>query len=215
MIDSVLFYFFALLLLYSALMVIGHHHSIKAILFLLLAFLSVSGIYYLLQSYFLAFSLSLIHISLFFLFFLIIVMTIPFQKKWTKPNKTIIFFFMVLFSSIFWIISSFNSEWDDNKNSTRLSYSFSLPISSTKIVLKIQKNQKKIDSSSIKRLAHHLYSEYLLVVEMMGMLLLLVIIGCIALIFKGQKHQKVQVIAQQQLMASKKNRLQRIQMSSE
>lgn len=187
--QVIAFYCFAAWLIFSALMVITNKHSVRAALFLVLAFASAAGIWMLLEAEFLALSLIVVYVGAVMVLFLFVVMMMDvdyasmrqgFVKKLPLAVIASVAFFGVLYAFI--SKSGFSGA------------EYAAPVA------------KEASYSNIKEIGRVLYTDYLLAFEIAAVLLLVAIISAIALTFRGRRNRKTQVIAKQ-LAANKNNRL--------
>ncbi|TQV87828.1 NADH-quinone oxidoreductase subunit J [Aliikangiella coralliicola] len=194
--QVIVFYSFAAWLIFAALMVISSKHSVKAALFLVLAFASASGIWMLLEAEFLAVSLIVVYVGAVMVLLLFVVMMLDvdyaalrqgFVKKLPLALIIALGFFAILYSFI--THGDFSGE----------AYASPAP--------------KPEDYSNIKELGRVLYTDYVLAFEIAAVILLVAIIAAIALTFRGRRSRKAQVISKQ-LAANKKNRLKVLKMDA-
>lgn len=183
------FYSFSALLIFSALMVISSKHSVKAALFLVLAFVSASGIWMLLEAEFLAISLIVVYVGAVMVLLLFVVMMLDVDyaalRQGFVKNLPLAFIISIVFFTLLYNLITggfFSAE------------NYPAPVA------------KSADYSNIKALGRVLYTDYVIAFEIAAVILLVAIIAAIALTFRGRRHRKAQNITKQ-LTASKANRL--------
>ncbi len=192
--QTIVFYSFAVLLIFSALMVISNKHSVKAALFLVLAFVSASGIWMLLEAEFLAISLIVVYVGAVMVLFLFVVMMMDvdyaaLRQGFVKRLPLALLISALFFALLYGLVTQgyFSDE------------NYPLPVA------------KDANYSNIKALGRVLYTDYVIAFEIAAVILLLAIISAIALTFRGRRHAKSQNITKQ-LEANKDNRLKIIKM---
>ena len=194
--QVIVFYSFAAWLIFAALMVISSKHSVKAALFLVLAFASASGIWMLLEAEFLAVSLIVVYVGAVMVLLLFVVMMLDVDYAALRQgfvNKLPLA--LIIAIGFFAILYSFVTHGDFSGEA----YAVPAP--------------KAEDYSNIKELGRVLYTDYFIAFEIAAIILLVAIIAAIALTFRGRRSRKAQVISKQ-LAANKKNRLKVVKMDA-
>lgn len=187
--QVIVFYSFSALLIFSALMVITNKHSVKAALFLVLAFVSASGIWMLLQAEFLALALIVVYVGAVMVLLLFVVMMMDVDYAALRQGFIKNLPLGLLLAAAFFILL-YNLVSGDFFSAEQ----FPSP------------EEKAADHSNIKALGRVLYTEYVIAFEIAAVILLVAIIAAIALTFRGVRHRKSQNITKQ-LAANKENRL--------
>lgn len=175
--TQVLFYGFSALVLSSALMVIFSRNSVRAVLFLVLAFVGSSGTWMLLQSEFLSLTLILVYVGAVMVLFLFVVMMLnmnaaPLKEGYTRYLPLGLLVAVLMVGQLVVLIH-------------RLDFS-SLGLSTLP--------QMPLDYSNTKVLGLNLYEHYLYPLELAGVLLLVAIIAAISLTFRGARARRGQSI---------------------
>lgn len=178
--TKLLFYGFSAIILASALMVIFSRNSVRAVLFLVLAFVGSSGAWMLLQSEFLALTLILVYVGAVMVLFLFVVMMLnmniaPLKEGFVRYLPVGLLVAVLIVGQLVLLFC-------------RLDFA-SLGLSVVP--------QLPLNYSNIEALGLALYSDYLYPFEIAGMLLLVAIIAAISLTFRGARARRSQNIAVQ------------------
>ncbi len=156
--DNFLLYFFSLVLIASALKTIMTKNIAYGALYLACSMVSLSGIFFLLGFPFIAGLQLIVYAGAVIVLFVMVLMLFDFQKEEPKPKRSLLKWGLPGF--LFGLISG-----------VIVLMAFSNP------------SQKKEDIEfPLKNLALQLFTEYILIFEMLGFLLLIVAIGVVALI---------------------------------
>ena len=187
--QVIVFYSFAAWLILSAFMVIFSKNSVKAALFLVLAFASASAIWLLLEAEFLAISLIVVYVGAVMVLLLFVVMMLDIdyaalRQGFVKKLPFALIISLAFFGILFSFISNGGFDGDNY----------------------IEPAAKAADYSNIKALGRVIYTEYFIAFELAAVILLVAIIAAISLTFRGRRNRKAQVVAKQ-LQANKRNRL--------
>ena len=193
--ETIVFYVFAALTVFAALRVITSRNPVHAVLFLVLAFCSMAGIWMLLEAEFLAITLVLVYVGAVMVLFLFVVMMLdinPVQmrggfRRWL-PFGALLAGLMVF--EMTWVLGSSNT-------------------SAGKAVIK-----HAADYSNTKELGRLIYTEYVYPFEIAAVILLVAMVAAIALTSRRRKDAKSQVIPEQ-ITVKKTDRLRLIKMPSE
>lgn len=177
----ILFYFFSFLLILSSLMVISVKNSVYSILFLIICFVSSTGLLFLLESEFMALIFIVIYVGAIAVLFLFVIMML--NIKITNSFKDILKYFPIgnflgfifLFEILIVLMKNFKP------NPYVDSFLFNISINWF----------NKIDSiSDIESLGQILYTYYILQFLIAGLLLLLAVIGSVVLTL-NKKNKKL------------------------
>lgn len=196
-IHQVIFYVFTVVLIASATMVITAKNTVKAVLFLVLAFFSSSVLWMLMQAEFLALVLIFVYVGAVMTLFLFVVMMIRTDQSELKESFVRyypfgIVAFVILVGTAFYAFSA--KHW---------ALANTLP------------THYPASYNNVQAMGLLLFTKYLFPFEIAAVLLLVGMISAIALAFHGRKQgTKSQIIAEQ-LKANKKDRLRVIDMKSE
>ncbi|MEM9101921.1 MAG: NADH-quinone oxidoreductase subunit J [Pseudomonadota bacterium] len=196
-IEQILFYCFSALMLTSALMVVISKNSVKAVLFLVLAFVSAAFNWMLLEAEFLSVVLILVYVGAVMVLFLFVVMMLDIEiarsrSTFTRYAPIGLVVFLVIVGIVGKMVSSerFGPE------------NFAA----------IEKRAEDFDNT--KQLGDVLFTEYFFPFELAGLILLIAIIAAISLTFRGTRSRKSQDVAKQ-VKVSKKDRLRVVKMKAE
>lgn len=188
-IEKIIFYGFAALMLFAATMVITSRHPVRAVLFLVLAFVSASGLWLLLEAEFLAIILVLVYVGAVMVLFLFVVMMLnlnvaPLSQGFIRYLPLGILIAALLVGQVIWllladgvIISEFSALATQGP-----------------------------DYNNTRELGLTLYSDYLYPFEIAGVLLLVAIVAAIALTYRFAKKSRKQNVSEQ-VKANKADRL--------
>lgn len=180
-----LFYFFAALLLTGACSVVWSKNPVRSVLSLVLCFVAMAGVWLLLYAEFLALVLVLVYVGAVMTLFLFVVMMLHVDRAAVTQGLVshwwigVLLMLAFLGMSCWWVGPAF----------------FSLPIPSPDLSV-----------SPLRSLGQVLYTDYAVVFEASGVLLLASMVAAMALAFRGVRSRRVQNISEQ-LRANKKDRL--------
>ena len=178
MISSVFFYLFALVTCLSGLMVISSRNPVHSVLFLILAFFNAAGLFILLHAEFLAMLLVVVYVGAVAVLFLFVVMMLDinfselregFQKY--RPLGLVVGSILIaeLIATFF--------EYSD--------MSTSLP------------TQQGVHNT--RALGQVIYTEYIYLFQLAGLILLVAMVGAIALTLRRRSGVRRQVISEQNI----------------
>jgi len=193
--ETIMFYVFAALIVFAALRVITARNPVHAVLFLVLAFISSSGIWLLLEAEFLAITLVLVYVGAVMVLFLFVVMMLDINLvrlreglwRWL-PFGALLAGLMVF--QMIWVVGSSD-------------------VSAGKTAIK-----HAADYSNTKELGRLIYTDYVYPFEIAAVLLLVAMVAAIALTLRRRKDSKSQVVAEQ-VAVKKADRLRIVKMQSE
>jgi len=192
---TIVFYAFAALIVFSALRVITARNPVHAVLYLVLAFISSSGIWMLLEAEFLAITLVLVYVGAVMVLFLFVVMMLDINLvrlregfwKWLPFGAALAG--LMAFEMI-WVLGSKESSG----NMTAIKHA--------------------ADYSNTKELGRLIYTDYVYPFEIAAVILLVAMVAAIALTLRRRKDSKSQVVSDQ-VAVRKVDRLHIVAMKSE
>lgn len=173
--------------LFASLMMILSSHPVRAVLSMVLAFVSMAGIWMLLEDEFLSMALILVYVGAVMVLFLFVVMMLdleaPALKKTIGMRQWIIglLIFAMMYGFLRQGILDFGA----------LNY--------------LEPNPVSKEYSNIKALGEVLYTDYILPFEIAGVILLVAMVAAIGLAFRGRRSLTQQIDAQ--VRVSKADRL--------
>lgn len=178
--EKILFYVFAALILGSATLVITSRNSVRAVLFLVLAFVSSSGLWLLLESEYLALTLIVVYVGAVMVLFLFVVMmldmnTAPLKEGFIRYMPLAALIAVLLIAQLAWVFFDWSSLLPSLNNLV----------------------ERGPEYSSISVLGKAMYTGYLYPVEIAAVLLLVAMIAAVGLTFRGPKARKMQNISKQ------------------
>lgn len=174
------FYGFSAIVLFSALMVITSRNSVRAVLFLVLAFVGAAGLWMLTQAEFLALTLILVYVGAVMVLFLFVVMMLnmnlsPLKEGFVRYLPAGLFIAVLLIGQLFWVYKRTPME--------------QLGLGTLEM--------QGPDYSNITQLGLELYTHYIYPFEVAGVILLVAIVAAITLTFRGPRHRRKQNISEQ------------------
>ena len=193
--ETILFYVFAALTVFAALRVITARNPVHAVLFLVLAFISSSGIWILLEAEFLAIALVLVYVGAVMVLFLFVVMMLDINLEQLRGG----FWRWLPFGAVLAGLLVFEMVWVLGSSSA----------SAGKEAVK-----HAADYSNTKELGRLIYTEYVYPFEIAAVILLVAMVAAIALTGRRRKDAKSQVVPDQ-IAVKKADRLRLIKMPSE
>ena len=189
------FYFFSALLIISAVMVVTTRNSVRAALFLVLAFFATAGLWILLQAEFLALILILVYVGAVMTLFLFVVMMLnldiaPKQEGFVKYLPLGLLICALLVAAI--VYAALPSHYLE-------------PVG---LMM-----QQPVTFSSAAELGSVLYTDYVYPFEISGLILLVAIISAITLNLRNPRSKKQNI--SQQLRADAKSRVTLVSVKTE
>jgi NADH-quinone oxidoreductase subunit J len=187
MIETILFYFFATITVLAALRVITARNPLHAVLFLVLAFVSSSGIWMLLEAEFLAITLVLVYVGAVMVLFLFVVMMLDINIEqmrlgfWRWLPVGLLLAGLIVVQMV-WVLGA-----DE--------------ISAGKAAV-----QHAANYSNTKELGRIIYTDYVYPFELAAVLLLVAMVSAIALTLRKRRDVKRQDI-NVQIKVKKQDRL--------
>ena len=176
---SISFYLFSGIAVLSALMVISSKNPVHSVLFLILSFINASALFVLLGAEFLAMIIVVVYVGAVAVLFLFVVMMLDITQE-ERKNKlqkytpfTLILVVIVCVELLYVFIS------DDDHLST---------ISTSK---NLSFNNNTVELGNL------IYTDYALLFQLSGIILLVAMIGAIVLTLRGRTNLKKQIIKNQ------------------
>jgi len=178
--HALFFYFFSIISVFSAIMVTVSRNTVYSVFFLILVFVSVSILFIMIGAEFLGMIMLIVYVGAVAVLFLFVVMMLNINEQSKEENKPIGFINNI---SLGWIIGSIIflelivviGGWRYKDNFTPLS---SLNLNS--------------NLSNTHALGNVLYTEYIHLFQIAGMILLVAMIGAITLTFSKKENVKRQ-----------------------
>jgi len=176
MLSSVFFYLFATICCLSGLMVVSSRNPVHSLLFLILAFFNAAGLFILLNAEFLAMLLVVVYVGAVAVLFLFVVMMLDInyselREGFQKYRPLGLFIGAVLLVELF---------------ATFFEYSGN-----------IKSLPSPGDVHNTKALGQVIYTDYIYLFQLAGLILLVAMIGAIALTLRKRTGVRKQVIADQ------------------
>jgi len=186
---QILFYAFSALAILSASQVILSKNPVRAVLYLVLTFFIMGGVWLLLEAEFLAITLVLVYVGAVMVLFLFVVMMLDVDLATVRSGFTR-YLPLGLCVSVLVVVG--------------LVYA----VSQGQFGLEHFKTPEPLPASysGVKHLGELLYTQYLYPFELAGILLLVAIIAAISLTFRGSRGSKAPA-PDKQIQVSKKDRL--------
>lgn len=182
-----LFYVFAAMAVFASVMMILSHNPVRAVLSMVLAFVSMAGVWLLLEAEFLAIALVLVYVGAVMVLFLFVVMMLDIEAPELKKSLgRQIPIGLALFIVMFWMLKQGVLDFNHLPGYSHLV-------------------QRAPDYSNIKALGTALYTDYVLPFEVAGIILLVAMVAAIALAFRGRRSLSQNI--NQQVQVSKVDRL--------
>ncbi|MBI5625867.1 MAG: NADH-quinone oxidoreductase subunit J [Nitrosomonadales bacterium] len=193
--ETILFYVFAALTVFAALRVITARNPVHAVLFLVLAFISSSGIWILLEAEFLAISLVLVYVGAVMVLFLFVVMMLDINMVRLREGLMR----WLPFGAVLAGLMAFEMAWVLSSSRTFAG----------KAAIKHGANY-----SNTKELGRLIYTDYVFPFEIAAVILLVAMVAAIALTSRRRKDAKSQAI-DEQISVKKADRVRLVKMPPE
>jgi NADH-quinone oxidoreductase subunit J len=165
-----LFYSFSFVLVSSALIVVSTRQMVNAVIFLILAFFNVAGLFIILGAEYIAMLLIVVYVGAIAVLFLFVVMMLDIDIKilpTINRQKPLITMIILIISAELFLITKFSSI---NLNSSKIKFPTPNDISNTLAIGKV------------------LYTDFLLPFQISGAILFVAMIGAIILTLKSDKR---------------------------
>ncbi|MGC2165344.1 MAG: NADH-quinone oxidoreductase subunit J [Gallionella sp.] len=192
--QEIIFYTFAALTIFAALRVITARNPVHAVLFLVLAFISSSGIWLLLEAEFLAIALVLVYVGAVMVLFLFVVMMLDINLARLREG----FWRWLPFGAVLAGLMAFEMIW--------VLGSYETSVGTVAV-------HHATDYSNTKELGRLIYTTYAYPFEIAAVILLVAMVAAIALTLRRRKDSKSQVVADQ-VSAKKADRMRIVSMKS-
>jgi len=196
--ETIVFYTFATMAVLAALRVITATNPVQAVLFLVLVFISSSGIWLLLEAEFLAISLVLVYVGAVMVLFLFVVMMLDINLVRLREG----FWRWLPFGAVLAGVMAFEMIWVLGSSDT------------AKGMLGSQAAKHGADYSNTKVLGMQIYTDYVYPFEIAAVILLVAMISAIALTLRKRKDSRHQVVGKQ-ISVKKADRVRIVSMKSE
>ena len=190
------FYFLATILVYAGLRVVTLRNPVHAVLHLVLAFFSASGIWILLQAEFLAIALILVYVGAVMVLFLFVVMLLDINLDRLREG---FWSYLPLASIIALLIAA------------EMSLVLGVMYSG---VLESNVPQAEAAYSNVQAVGRLLFTEYVYPFELASVILLIAIVAATALTLRGKRKTK-SVSPNQQVFVKARDRIRIVQMPAE
>jgi len=193
--ETIVFYVFAALTVFAGLRVITARNPVHAVLFLVLAFISSSGIWILLEAEFLAITLVLVYVGAVMVLFLFVVMMLDINLVQLRKDL--------------WRWLPFGAVL-----SALMVFQMILVLDVPETAADRAVVRHAADYSNTKELGRLIYTDYAYPFEIAAVLLLVAMVAAIALTLRRRKDSKSQIVADQ-VAVKKADRLRIVKMQSE
>ncbi|HCI14415.1 MAG: NADH:ubiquinone oxidoreductase subunit J [Gallionellales bacterium GWA2_60_142] len=193
--ETILFYIFAALTVLAALRVITARNPMHAVLFLVLAFISSSGIWLLLEAEFLAMTLVLVYVGAVMVLFLFVVMMLDINLERLREG----FWRWLPFGAVLAGLMVFQMVW---------------VLGGIDSIGGIEAVKHAADYSNTKELGRLIYTDYVYAFELAAVLLLIAMVAAIALTLRRRKDARSQNVGDQ-VAVKRDDRVRIVKMQSE
>ena len=193
--ETIVFYVFAALIVIAALRVITATNPVHAVMFLVLAFISSSGIWLLLEAEFLAITLVLVYVGAVMVLFLFVVMMLDINLVRLREG----FWKWLPFGALLAGLMAFEMIWVLGSSET----------AGSMVAVK-----HGADYSNTKELGRLIYTDYVYPFEIAAVILLVAMVAAIALTLRRRKDSKSQAV-NKQVSVKKADRLRIVSMPAE
>ena len=170
------FYFFSFLVISSSVLVIFSNNAVHSVLFLIFTFFNSAILFILMNAEFLAMTIVIVYVGAIAVLFLFVVMMLNIAESAIKEGFLKYFPFglilIVIFISELFLVFNFDS--------------FKIPEN-----IKIDMNESSLlEESNTKLIGLYLYTDYFIIFQISGFILLLAMIGAIVLAQNDEKKLK-------------------------
>ncbi len=193
--ETVMFYIFAALTVFAALRVITARNPVHAVLYLVLTFISMAGIWMLLEAEFLAIALVLVYVGAVMVLFLFVVMMLDINHLRLREK----FWRWVAIGGAFGALLAFEMIW---------------VLGSPETSGGLTGVKHAADYSNTKVLGRMIYTDYVYPFEIAAVILLVAMVAAIALTLRRRKDARAQSVPAQ-IAVKKTERLRIVKMQSE
>ncbi len=183
MIEALFFYVFAAILVFSAALVISVRNPVHAVLFLILAFFNAAGLFVMLGAEFIAMTLVIVYVGAVAVLFLFVVMMLDINfedlRKGMRRHAPVgAFIGLVLLAELVWIYMSWHSS----------------PVAPARIAFRIPHPAEVTNTHALGQI---LYTHFVYLFQVSGLILLVAMIGAITLTLRGRPNVHRQDAAKQ------------------
>jgi len=193
--ETIVFYVFAAITVIAALRVITATNPVHAVLFLVLAFVSSSGIWMLLEAEFLAITLVLVYVGAVMVLFLFVVMMLDINLVRLREG----FWRWLPFGAALAGLMAFEMIWVLGSSETSTS---------------MTAVKHAADYSNTKELGRLIYTDYVYPFEIAAVILLVAMVAAIALTLRRRKDARFQQVGKQ-VAVRKQDRVRIVSMKAE
>lgn len=189
MLFTLIFYFFSLLAIGSGLMVVFSRNPVHAVLWLILAFLSAAGLFVIQGAEFIAMLLIIVYVGAVAVLFLFVVMMLDVDFATLKAGMARYIPLGLLIGVVFLLILGIElSEW-----------------SSSGLAPDLRQAIQPVDVQNTEALGNVIYTEYVFLFQIAGLILLVAMIGAIVLTHRKREGVKKQDVVSQMYRDSAKS----------
>lgn len=183
MIEALFFYTFSAVLIASAVAVISARNPVHSVLFLILAFFNAAGLFVMLGAEFLAMALVIVYVGAVAVLFLFVVMMLDIdfaslRKGMLKHAPVGAFIGVILLAEFIWMYTAWRSH-------PGASIVGAHPIPDAKVI------------TNTHALGHVLYTHYVYLFQISGLILLVAMIGAITLTLRARPGLRRQDVSRQ------------------
>jgi len=196
--ETIVFYIFATMAILAALRVITATNPVHAVLFLVLVFISSSGIWMLLEAEFLAISLVLVYVGAVMVLFLFVVMMLDINLVRLREG----FWRWLPFGALLAGLMAFEMIWVLGSSDT------------SKGMLANHAAKHGPEYSNTKALGMQIYTDYVYPFEIAAVILLVAMVSAIALTLRKRKDSRSQEV-NKQIAVKKADRVRIVSMKAE
>lgn len=180
-VATIVFYMFALVLLLSAVMVVSVRNPVYSVLFLILAFFNAAGLFLLIGAEYIAMTLVIVYVGAVAVLFLFVVMMLDINITEIRQG------FLKYLPAGLLVAGLFFAEI-----MVAIYVSLQQPVPAIKAGVAITK-----EISNTRAIGNILYTDYILLFQLSGLVLLVAMIGAIVLTHRTRPGVRRQVIADQ------------------
>lgn len=182
MISFAVYHIFGFVLILSALFVITARNPVHSVLFLILAFFNAAGLFVMLGAEFVAFILAIVYVGAVAVLFLFVVMMLDISFDHLRKGAMQYVPIGLLIGAVLLAeLTLLAIEWRFSQN----------------IANTVQHDTSVQTASNTEQLGAILYTDYFLIFQMAGMVLLVAMIGAIVLTLRERPNVKRQSVAKQ------------------
>lgn len=189
MLFTLIFYFFSLLAIGSGLMVVFSRNPVHAVLWLILAFLSAAGLFVIQGAEFIAMLLIIVYVGAVAVLFLFVVMMLDVDFATLKAGMARYIPLGLLIGVVFLLILGIElSDWN-----------------SSEIAPDLRQAIQPADIQNTEALGNVIYTKYVFLFQIAGLILLVAMIGAIVLTHRKREGVKKQDVVSQMYRDSAKS----------